>query len=55
MKAGTVALAINAIAIVNARAYFHERIGGVTGDCLGALCQLSEMMLLLIFICPLFT
>jgi adenosylcobinamide-GDP ribazoletransferase len=36
-------------------AYYRRRIGGITGDCLGALCQISETMLLLIFICPLFT
>jgi adenosylcobinamide-GDP ribazoletransferase len=55
LKAGSAALAGNAIVILAARAYFHRRIGGVTGDCLGAVCQISETLLLLIFICPLFT
>ncbi len=55
VKAGSAALVANAIAVLAARAYFHRRIGGVTGDCLGALCQISETLLLLIFICPLFT
>ena len=54
-KAGSAALAGNALVILAARAYFHRRIGGITGDCLGALCQISEVLLLLIFICPLFT
>jgi len=54
-EAGSAALIGNALAILAARAYFHRRIGGITGDCLGALCQLSETLLLLIFICPLFT
>jgi adenosylcobinamide-GDP ribazoletransferase len=54
-KAGVAALIGNTIAILAARAYFRRRIGGVTGDCLGALCQVSEVLLLLIFICPLFT
>ena len=55
LKAGSAALIANTIAIFAARAYFHRRIGGITGDCLGALCQISETLLLLIFICPLFT
>jgi adenosylcobinamide-GDP ribazoletransferase len=54
-KAGSAALIGNALAILAARAYFHRRIGGITGDCLGALCLTSETLLLLIFICPLFT
>jgi adenosylcobinamide-GDP ribazoletransferase len=33
--------------------YFDRRIGGVTGDCLGALAQLSEILTLLLFLCPL--
>ncbi len=55
IKAGSAAFIGNAIAILAARAYFHRRIGGIPGDCLGALCQISEVLLLLIFICPLFT
>ena len=42
------------LVIAVARAYFHRRIGGVTGDCLGAVCQISEILMLLIFVCPLF-
>jgi adenosylcobinamide-GDP ribazoletransferase len=55
VKAGSMALAANIVVVLAARAYFQRRIGGVTGDCLGAVCQISETMLLLIFICPLFT
>jgi len=51
---GVAALAGNALAVVMARAYFHRRLGGVTGDCLGAVCQISEVLMLLIFVCPLF-
>jgi len=55
IKAGSAALIGNAIVIAAARACFHRSIGGITGDCLGAVCQISEVLLLLIFICPLFT
>ena len=34
-----------------ARSYFHRRIGGVTGDCLGATGQIVECYCLLIFVC----
>src|SRR5262249_50252613 len=54
-RAALAALAGNALLIVAARAYFYLRIGGVTGDCLGAVCQFSEVLMLLIFICPFFT
>lgn len=52
--AGIAALAGNALVVIAARAYFHRRIGGITGDCLGAICQISEILMLLIFLCPLF-
>lgn len=48
---GMAALYGNVLAVWIARAYFHRRIGGVTGDCLGAICQISETMMLLIFVC----
>jgi adenosylcobinamide-GDP ribazoletransferase len=48
---GAAALAANVLAIGAARAYFHRRAGGVTGDCLGAMCQISETLTLLIFLC----
>jgi adenosylcobinamide-GDP ribazoletransferase len=34
-----------------ARSYFHRRIGGVTGDCLGATGQVVECYCLLTFVC----
>jgi adenosylcobinamide-GDP ribazoletransferase len=52
--AGAAALAGNIMIIAAARSYFHRRIGGITGDCLGAVCQFSEALTLLIFVCPLF-
>jgi adenosylcobinamide-GDP ribazoletransferase len=48
---GATALAANALAVVLARAYFHRRAGGVTGDCLGAMCQVCEILTLLAFLC----
>ena len=41
---------IAAIIAVNllARLYFMKRLGGVTGDCLGATCQVTEMVSLVI-------
>jgi cobalamin synthase len=49
--AGAAALAANAVAIATARWYFHRRAGGVTGDCLGAMCQISEIVTMLAFLC----
>jgi adenosylcobinamide-GDP ribazoletransferase len=50
--AGAAALCANALTVAAARAYFHRRAGGITGDCLGAICQISEITMLLIFVCP---
>jgi adenosylcobinamide-GDP ribazoletransferase len=44
-------LAGTAAAVWMARSYFHRRIGGVTGDCLGATGQLVECYCLLTFVC----
>jgi adenosylcobinamide-GDP ribazoletransferase len=51
---GCVALAANAVTIALLRAYFHARIQGVTGDCLGAASQITETLMLLIFTCRIF-
>lgn len=40
--AGAVAIAGNGLALLVLRAWFQARLGGVTGDCLGCLCQVSE-------------
>jgi adenosylcobinamide-GDP ribazoletransferase len=40
----------NAVAILAARAYFHRRAGGVTGDCMGAVCLMSETITLLLLV-----
>ncbi len=44
-------VAANAAAIALARAWFHRRLGGVTGDCLGFQCQLSEALSLVVLAC----
>ena len=38
----------SALTVWGARSYFSKRIGGVTGDCLGATCQIIETVNLLI-------
>jgi adenosylcobinamide-GDP ribazoletransferase len=48
------ALAANVLLISAARAYFQRRIGGITGDCIGAVCQLSETLTLLFLLCRVF-
>jgi adenosylcobinamide-GDP ribazoletransferase len=47
---GVAALAANALAIVAARGWFHRRAGGINGDCLGAMCQISEMVTMVSFL-----
>ncbi|MEX2263885.1 MAG: adenosylcobinamide-GDP ribazoletransferase [Bryobacteraceae bacterium] len=44
-------MAVNLSVVACARAYFHRRIGGVTGDCLGAACQVAETASLFVFLC----
>ena len=41
----------SSIIIICARIYFMRRIGGVTGDCLGAVCLLVETWGLILFTC----
>ena len=48
---GAAALASNAVVIAAARAWFHRRAGGINGDCLGAMCQVSEIVTMLSFLC----
>ena len=40
--AGAVVLAVNAFLLLALRHWFRARLGGVTGDCLGCMCQVSE-------------
>ena len=47
---GSAALAANAIAIAAARWWFHRRAGGINGDCLGAMCQVSEVLTMVSFL-----
>jgi len=50
--AGVLLIWGSAVIIVGARIYFLRRIGGVTGDCLGATCLLVETWGLILFTCP---
>jgi adenosylcobinamide-GDP ribazoletransferase len=49
--AAAILVAGNAIAILALRWWFHARLGGVTGDCLGFACQLSETLSLVVLAC----
>jgi cobalamin synthase len=44
-------LALSAAITMLAHLYFHKRISGVTGDCLGATCLLTETALLILLSC----
>lgn len=46
------AVAVFALTVLAARFWFHRRLGGVTGDCLGATCLVTETLILLL--CPRF-
>jgi adenosylcobinamide-GDP ribazoletransferase len=50
-RAGLALVMVTAIVVLSARWYFHRRIGGVTGDCLGATSQVVEMSLLGVLAC----
>jgi adenosylcobinamide-GDP ribazoletransferase len=54
VASGVVAVSANAATLWVVRAWFQHRLGGVTGDCLGAACQISEIVTLLVLICPRF-
>jgi len=54
VAAGVVAVVVNAATLLIVRSWFQHRLGGVTGDCLGAACQISEIVTLLVLICPRF-
>ena len=45
------ALALAALIVLVARRYFERRIGGITGDCLGATAQIVETAVLLLLTC----
>jgi adenosylcobinamide-GDP ribazoletransferase len=46
--AGAILAAANLLGIALCRAWFERRLGGVTGDCLGFQCQLSEAISLVV-------
>jgi adenosylcobinamide-GDP ribazoletransferase len=41
-RATALLIVANAAAIALCRAWFHRRLGGITGDCMGFQCQISE-------------
>jgi adenosylcobinamide-GDP ribazoletransferase len=49
--AGTLLLWGASLIVIGARFYFERRIGGVTGDCLGATCLLVESWGFILFTC----
>jgi len=49
--AGALLITANLAVIVALRAWFHARLGGITGDCLGFTCQFSEALSLAILAC----
>ncbi len=53
--AGAALVAATALVVVVARWYFQRRLGGVTGDCLGATSQVVEMVLLGMLACQSYT
>lgn len=44
-------IGVTGFVVLLARVYFHRRIGGVTGDCLGATSQITETALLVLLAC----
>jgi len=50
-RPGVALIASAALIAVAARFYFHARLGGVTGDCLGAASQVVETVLLILVSC----
>jgi adenosylcobinamide-GDP ribazoletransferase len=50
-RAGAAMLALTGLIVLGGRWYFQRRIGGVTGDCLGAVSQVVEMGLLVLLAC----
>ncbi len=49
--AASAMLAVTAVVVILSHWYFHRRLGGVTGDCLGATSQFVEMSLLTLLAC----
>jgi adenosylcobinamide-GDP ribazoletransferase len=51
LRLGWVIIGLTTLLVFGARRYFQARIGGVTGDCLGALSQVVETAILLVGSC----
>ena len=52
---GLAILVANGVLVAGARGYFHSRLGGINGDCLGAACHASEFSILTILACQNFS
>jgi adenosylcobinamide-GDP ribazoletransferase len=50
-RPGLVLLCLTGALIIAARLYFDRRLGGITGDCLGATSQVVEITILLTLSC----
>jgi cobalamin synthase len=50
-KIASLLLGGTVVIVILARGYFMRRIGGVTGDCLGATQQIVETWCLIVFTC----
>lgn len=50
-RPGLVILCLTGASIISARLYFDRRLGGITGDCLGATAQIVEITTLLVLAC----
>lgn len=50
--AASAMLGVATAVVLLARAWFEKRIGGVTGDCLGATCIVVETACLMVLTCP---
>lgn len=50
-RAAGILIVTNVAVIAALRLWFHARLGGVTGDCLGSACQCSEALSLAVLAC----
>jgi adenosylcobinamide-GDP ribazoletransferase len=50
-RPGLVILCLTGAVIVSSRIYFDRRLGGITGDCLGATAQIVEITILFVLAC----
>jgi len=51
LRPGLVILCLTGAVVIAAHLYFDRRLGGITGDCLGAAAQVVEITILLVLAC----